>query len=57
MDPQACLVEILQNFSPAGTEKDREDTIEKLRALADWLEKGGFFPEAHIATPTGYWVP
>ena len=48
MDPQACLDSILESLSgdtPFGAQQ-RELTVERLRALADWLEHGGFPPEA-----------
>jgi hypothetical protein len=40
MDPTACLDLILSDL----VERNREEAIDGLRNLADWLERGGFFP-------------
>ena len=46
MDPDACLVLIHEHLNALrnGDEDAREEAIEALRALAEWLEKGGFPP-------------
>lgn len=43
MDPEQCLSEILALLL-TKFEEDRDDIVERLRALADWLEKDGFMP-------------
>lgn len=47
MDPDRCLREILEAFGELtrGNEDVREDAVEKLRALAHWLSRGGFPPD------------
>jgi hypothetical protein len=53
MDPTRCLQTLLSDLSilsyaHSNQEKenivDREDAIDGLRQLADWLERGGFPP-------------
>lgn len=49
MDPQACLWEILDSLEDArrwiaDDPAEREIITEKLRALADWIDRGGFLP-------------
>lgn len=46
MDPDACLAIIHENLNAlrSGDEDAREEAIEALRNLADWLQKGGFAP-------------
>ena len=49
MDPTACWQSILQLIreaqQTAPDDADRELLIDDLRNLADWLEKGGFYPK------------
>jgi len=49
MDPTACWQSILQFIREAQQaepdETNRELLIEDLRSLADWLERGGFYPK------------
>jgi len=48
MDPNATLKLALE----AIEEKDREAAVEALEALANWLDKGGFFPKPpHTTDP------
>ena len=44
MDPDACLLLIHEHLESlrAGDEDAREEAVDALRNLADWLEKGGF---------------
>ena len=42
MDPNATLSEILNHFL---TGEDPERAAELLRALADWIDKGGVMPD------------
>jgi len=51
MDPLACLASILDGIGSlqAGKEwnqgtGDREEIADRLRALADWIDRGGFLP-------------
>lgn len=46
MDPQATWKAILELLAEGdiGLGDNRELLIDSLRNLADWLEKGGFFP-------------
>ena len=46
MDPDACLREALEAMCGLrdGDEDSREVAVERLRALALWLERGGFAP-------------
>lgn len=47
MDPSATLKEALEalaDLKRSGSEDDRESAILRFRALADWLERGGFAP-------------
>jgi predicted Zn-ribbon and HTH transcriptional regulator len=41
MDPNETLTELLKSIN----NDDREEAIEHLENLADWLKKGGFMPE------------
>jgi len=41
MDPDACL----QATLTALAEEEGTEAIEGLRNLAEWIAKGGFFPE------------
>ena len=52
MDPDACLQLIHEHLDSlrGGDEDAREEAIEALRNLADWLQKGGFAPQTT-------WVP
>jgi hypothetical protein len=43
MDPNACLADILESLSPSE-DPDPKDVAEKLRNLADWIDRGGFMP-------------
>ena len=48
MDPNRALMEILSGLQElhdgeAG-EHERDEVVDVLRGLADWLEKGGFVP-------------
>lgn len=52
MDPQACWEQIVKDLREVGdlTNDDavavaRSSAIAGLRALADWLDRGGFPPE------------
>ncbi len=51
MDPQACLDEIVDLLNlnvkngKFNSEDDRDQTVEHLKNLAEWLEKGGFPPD------------
>ena len=50
MDPQACWDELFgrfkdQDYYPNYYMDDRDREVELLRALADWIEKGGFRPK------------
>jgi hypothetical protein len=53
MDPNATFEAILTNLIDAehGDPQDRQgykaDAIESLRALTEWLEKGGSLPDVH----------
>lgn len=45
MDPNACWAVIVSNVSnPDREQVDRDVLVEHLRALADWIEKGGALP-------------
>jgi hypothetical protein len=50
MDPKQCLLNILNAIDGCcgpdaeAVTQSREDAIESLRDLADWLERGGFAP-------------
>ncbi len=55
MDPQACWKQICDLLRECETYQDgemdddayeqaREDIVERLNALAHWIEKGGFLP-------------
>jgi len=55
MDPDTCLQNILTKLA-AGTPKKgafaRDGLIENLNDLAEWVDKGGFYPKvepAHVA--------
>lgn len=43
MDPQACTVALLR----ALAEGDGGSAAEHARALAEWLDRGGFCPTVH----------
>lgn len=47
MDPDACFTLIHERLDALrnGDEDAREEAIEALRDLADWLDKGGFPPQ------------
>jgi len=47
MDPDACLALIHEHLDALrnGDDDAREEAIEALRNLADWLKKGGFPPK------------
>lgn len=60
MDPTATLADILRNLDNArgmDAGEDRDDIIgnalDSMRHLADWLERGGFPPDARRATERG----
>lgn len=40
MDPDACLLRILEAFRA----QDRNEAIEAMEDLAEWLRRGGFMP-------------
>jgi hypothetical protein len=50
MDPQTCLEEVLVALAHEGShigppdDDDRAYLVEHLRALADWLDGGGWVP-------------
>jgi hypothetical protein len=46
MDPDACLALVHEHLDALrdGDEDARDEAIEALRNLADWLQKGGFAP-------------
>lgn len=48
MDPNACLARILESLEDLrdGNEDARDDAVEALRDLAEWLARGGFPPRA-----------
>lgn len=50
MDPTAALALILEGLEPCE-DKDWApgETVEALRNLADWLERGGFRPDLYRA--------
>lgn len=52
MDPNICLIETLEALSALknGDEDMREVAVERLRALAQWLERGGFAPDPQRIT-------
>jgi hypothetical protein len=43
MDPQACLVDLLREL--ASDTPDREEVLERLSSLTDWIMSGGFLPK------------
>lgn len=43
MDPNQTLKDLLQNFGQ-GEAACREDAVDSLCSLADWLKNGGFMP-------------
>lgn len=47
MDPDSCLTRIHDALESLrrGNKEAREEAIEALRALATWLERGGFPPQ------------
>lgn len=45
MDPTACLTRALTALEL----NDRDEAVEALRDLANWLERGGFMPHVDIA--------
>lgn len=50
MDPTACLTEALEALDAIGDDPgERQTAIERLRGLADWLERGGFPPLVELA--------
>jgi len=55
MDPMACLLEALYRMAETRAIEDpeyREMAIDRLRDLADWLEKGGAIPVIRVAPNT-----
>lgn len=44
MDPQALWNELVAELKRDTASRDRASTVEMLRNLADWIEKGGFLP-------------
>ena len=52
MDPDTCWEETLGLLSTLQKKEDedsREDLVEHLRNLADWIAKGGFVPRRRTA--------
>lgn len=46
MDPQACWNRIKEDIKAASNDQDdRGTTADRLRDLAEWLERGGFYPK------------
>jgi len=41
MDPTACL----KRFLDASADQDRDEAMEALAELGDWLNMGGFLPQ------------
>ena len=50
MDPQAALHELLKEIS--DDEPDRDRALELLDALRAWIRRGGYIPNATVATIT-----
>jgi hypothetical protein len=46
MDPTAALANALTFLA----EQRKDESVEALRALADWIERGGYFPGVREAT-------
>lgn len=46
MDPNACLKEIGEQLTHIGGDYDR--ALELIEALAEWISKGGFYPEENL---------
>lgn len=47
MDPDKCweeILELLAGLQKEEDEDDRDELVEHLRNLADWIGKGGFVP-------------
>lgn len=45
MDPNACWAAIIAAVSnPDREEVDRDELVQSLRDLADWIQKGGVLP-------------
>ncbi len=59
MDPKEALKQILAALSEAercNSADAKADAIDGLRALADWLESGGFPPRVTYEPHYGAWI-
>lgn len=52
MDPNQALADLLD----ACEKGDREQALESLENLQDWLAKGGFFPEVKRDSHRNFWI-
>lgn len=47
MDPQATLAKLLDALH-RGEDDDRDDALEALEDLAEWIKKNGFLPHVGV---------
>jgi len=45
MDPQACLFDVLSYLEGDDREEWRDEIIDCLESLKDWISRGGFLPK------------
>jgi hypothetical protein len=55
LDPNQALRDIVDSLDDLarGNEDARTEAVERLRALACWLERGGFAPDTRLITKGG----
>jgi hypothetical protein len=59
MDPDTCLFEILKSLSDHYNHKpsdEPEDIADRMRDLADWIEKGGWLPKVQAGNGVGFMI-
>lgn len=58
MDPTACLREIVVGCHDINNRVqhglDREEIVERLETLANWINKGGFLPQVERIDRDGF---
>ena len=55
MDPNAAVRAINQEYAKGLEPRDFDRVKESVAALAEWLEKGGFFPSEPISERAWKW--